>query len=100
MARPKRVIHQLTLRQFEQMFPDDDACKTYLMHHRWPEEISCPRCGSKKIYELSTMPFKWECVECAEGHAYRFSVLVGTVFENTNYPLRAWFQVIHMMLTS
>jgi transposase-like protein len=100
MARPKKVIHQLTLRQFEQLFPDEDACKVYLRDHRWPDEISCPRCGSKKIYELSTMPFKWECIECAEGHAYRFSVLVGTIFENTNYPLRIWFQVIHMMLTS
>jgi transposase-like protein len=32
--------------------------------------------------------------------SYRFSHLVGTVFENTNYPLRVWFRVIHMMLTS
>jgi hypothetical protein len=31
---------------------------------------------------------------------YRFSVLVGTIFENTNKPLRNWFRVIHMMLTS
>jgi len=27
-------------------------------------------------------------------------VLVGTVFENTKYPLRDWFRVIHMILTS
>jgi len=31
---------------------------------------------------------------------YRFSVLAGTIFENTNKPLRNWFRVIHMMLTS
>jgi ISXO2-like transposase domain len=31
---------------------------------------------------------------------YRFSHLSGTVFENTNKPLRQWFRVIHMMLTS
>src|SRR5205823_1584336 len=31
---------------------------------------------------------------------YRFSVLVETIFENTNKPLREWFRVIHLMLTS
>src|SRR6266481_6953627 len=99
MARPKKVIHQLTLRQFEQLFPDEDACKTYLMHQRWPEAISCPRCDNEKVYALDSRPFHWQCHKCAP-QGYRFSVLVGTIFENTNYPLRAWFQVIHMMLTS
>ena len=27
-------------------------------------------------------------------------MLVGTIFENTNKPLRDWFKVIHLMLTS
>ena len=31
---------------------------------------------------------------------YRFSVMVGTIFENTNKPLRDWFNVTHLMLTS
>ena len=28
-------------------------------------------------------------------HGYRFSVIAGTIFENTNKPLRDWFRVIH-----
>jgi len=31
---------------------------------------------------------------------YRFFVLVGTIFENTNVPMRTWFKVIYLMLTS
>ena len=31
---------------------------------------------------------------------YRFSHIAGTVFENTNKPLRDWFKVTHLMLTS
>ncbi len=31
---------------------------------------------------------------------YRFSHLAGTIFENTNKPLRDWYRVIHLMLTS
>ena len=36
---------------------------------------------------------------CA-GNGYRFSCIAGTIFENTNKPLRDWFKVTHLMLTS
>src|SRR5260221_8538978 len=96
MPTPKK-IHQMTISQWEKAFPDDDACKTYLTKNRWPEGVHCPRCGNPKVYEL-TKPFHWQCQNCAP-KGYRFSVLVASVFENTNYPLRVWFRVIHMMMT-
>jgi hypothetical protein len=46
------------------------------------------------------MPYKWQCYNCAPDSGYRFSHLTGTIFENTNKPLRDWFRVIHLMLTS
>jgi hypothetical protein len=46
------------------------------------------------------MPFKWQCYNCAPGSGYRFSVIAGTIFENTNKPLRDWFKVVHLMLAS
>ena len=39
-------------------------------------------------------------MNCHKGTSYRFSHLVGTIFENTNVELRKWFRVIHLMLTS
>jgi IS1 family transposase len=102
MARAKqaKTIHQMTFAQWEAAFPDEDACCAYLVGHRWPEGVRCPRCGSEHVYALKTMPFKWECMACADGISYRFSHIAGTIFENTNKPLRDWFRVIHLMLTS
>src|SRR5947207_5009537 len=99
MARNKqsKPIHQMTIRDFERMFPDEDACKLYLAEHRWPEFVTCPRCGNPEV-KPHARSFHWVCYSC--GPAYRFSVLVGTVFENTNVDLRQWFRVIHLMLTS
>ena len=37
---------------------------------------------------------------CRTKTNYRFSDITGTIFENTNKPLRDWFRVIHLMLTS
>jgi transposase-like protein len=99
MPQENKRIHQMTIKQFEDLFPHDDACKSYLVRHRWPVGIRCPRCGHDRVYELATRPFHWQCHNCAP-QGYRFSVLVGTIFENTNIGLRDWFRVIHMMLTS
>jgi transposase-like protein len=101
MARAKQAkpIHQLTAAQFERMFPDEEACCAYLVGKRWPEGVSCPRCGAEKVFPVSTKPWHWQCYTCAP-ESYRFSHIAGTIFENTNKPLRDWFRVIHLMLTS
>src|SRR6202045_2917098 len=101
MARKQpKPIHQLTVAQFEKMFPDEDACCAYLVGKRWPEGVRCPRCGGERVYDLKTRKWHWECPDCRQGGGYRFSHLTGTIFENTNKPLRDWYRVIHLMLTS
>jgi transposase-like protein len=99
MARRPRPIHQLTAAQFERMFPDEDACRAYLVARRWPDGVHCPRCGNPKVYDLKTRRWHWQCEQCAPD-GYRFSHIAGTIFENTNKPLRDWFRVVHLMLTS
>ena len=92
-------IHQMSVAQFEKQFPHEKACKQYLMLNRWPNGVCCPRCQNEKVWELESRPFHWVCKNCST-EGYRFSVLVGTIFENTNKPLREWFRVMHLMLTS
>lgn len=94
-------VHQLSIAEFEKQFPDDDACKAYLQENRWPNGfIRCPRCGNHQVKAHGTRPFHWQCNMCAPQTTYRFSVLVDTIFENTNKPLRDWFRVMHLMLTA
>src|SRR5437870_3120533 len=102
MRKPRHLrIHQMTIAQFEAMFPNENACTEYLTKNRWPDGvIRCPRCGFDTVFEHAR-PYHWNCYNCSpDGVGYRFSVLVGTIFENTNKPLREWFRVMHMMLTS
>jgi ISXO2-like transposase domain/Transposase zinc-ribbon domain len=101
MYKRPRPVHQLTSAQFDAMFPvgDENACKAYLVARRWPNGVFCPRCGNVKVYALKTRPFHWQCEQCAKD-GYRFSCIAGTIFENTNKPLRDWFKVTHLLLTS
>ncbi|HEY3287960.1 MAG TPA: IS1595 family transposase [Gemmatimonadaceae bacterium] len=89
----------MTLPQFEAAFPDEIACRDYLIARRWPDGPKCPRCGNASVYALPSRAHHWQCHKCAP-KGYRFSVLVGTIFENTNYPLTVWFKVIYLMMTS
>jgi hypothetical protein len=88
----------MTFQQFMTTFPDETACRTYLTMRRWPSGPVCPKCGNTKVYESTARPFHWQCRN--HKYPYRFSVLVGTVFENTNIPLVTWFKVLYPMLQS
>lgn len=100
MSRRPKPVPQMTVAQFERAFPNEEACKHYLQARRWPNEVLCPRCcNGDRVRPVKTMPFKWQCYHCAPT-GYRFSVIAGTIFENTNKSLREWFRVVHLMLAS
>ncbi len=95
----------MTTKQFERAFTSDEQIKTYLFNLRWPDgKATCPRCGaSEKVYKLNSRPWTWLCKAKRDDHGksgYRFSILVGTVFENTNVPLVTWFKVMYAMMQS
>jgi hypothetical protein len=90
----------MTINQLLERFPDDTTCKRYLVERRWPEGIiACPKCGNVKVWHVTHRPFHWICKACNK-NGYRFSVISGTIFENTKYPLREWFKVIFLMAQS
>jgi transposase-like protein len=102
MVRRPKPVHQMTIAKFEATFLDEEHCRAYLKARRFPNGVFCPRCGNTKVFEVKSMPYKWQCYECesTKGAGYRFSIIAGTIFENTNKTLREWFRVVHLMLTS
>ena len=96
----QKLLHQLTVPQFRNAFPDEEACCKYLVSKRWPDGVKCARCGADDPKALAGNPWHWQCYQCAPVSSYRFSHISGTIFENTNKPLLDWFKVAHLMLTS
>ena len=92
----------MTLSQTMTRFSTEEACKQFLQQQRWPSGVKCPRCGNEKVWALKSRPFHWICKAktCGGRNGYRFSVITKTIFENTNYPLKTWFQVIFLILQS
>lgn len=91
-----------TLSGLMKRFETEDACKAFLQERRWPNGVTCPRCNNAKVFAVKSRPYHWVCKGkgCGGRNGYRFSVITKTVFENTNYPLKTWFQVVYLMLTA
>ena len=81
-------------------FQTEDDCKEFLVARRWADGvITCPRCDNTKVWAVKSRPFHWLCKGCNK-NGYRFSVITGTIFEYTKYPLREWFKVAFLMYHS
>src|SRR6266478_5531993 len=73
----------------------DEKCRECLVHLRWPKGVTCPKCESKKIsrvYERGT----FDCDNCR----YQFSVMAGTMFNDSHLPLTTWFYVTYVICES
>jgi len=62
---------------------------------RWPDGVTCPRCGSREVTRLSTRK-KWQCKACR----YQFSVTAGTIFHKTYVDLPRWMMALWLMCHS
>jgi transposase-like protein len=81
-----------SLMQMMEVFSDEQVCIDHLRAIRWKSGASCPHCGSAKVYHFSDNRTH-KCGDCRQ----RFSIKVGTIFEDTKLPLRKWFMAIWMV---
>jgi len=79
---------------FENRFPDEKACEQLLKNLRWPDsDFTCPECGSHDFSEHEFRKYR-QCSSCGRQVYWRS----GTLFENTNLSLKAWFWGIYLMV--
>jgi transposase-like protein len=73
---------------------NDDKCRTYLEHLKWPEGPKCDLCGSKAT-KIANRP-QYDCDSCH----YQFSVTAHTIFHDSHLPLWKWFLATYLMVES
>ena len=70
--------------------PDEQSCIEHLTSIRWRNGEFCPYCGHEVIYHFKDNSTH-KCASCRQ----RFSIKVGTIFEETHIPLRKLFISIY-----
>ena len=74
------------------VFPDEQSCIDHLRSIRWRDGEFCPLCGRNRIMHFSDKK-TFKCSDCRQ----RFSIKVGTVFQDTKLPLRKWCMAIWLI---
>jgi transposase-like protein len=83
-------------------FHNEEAAFAYVEAHLWPEGPVCPHCGNcdgKAIGRLTgktSRPGLRKCYACRK----TFTVRIGSIFEDSHFPLHLWLQAIQLINAS
>ncbi len=81
-------------------FHDEEAAYAYLEARVWPRGPVCPKCGGmdriSKMRGKSTRIGSYKCYQCRA----KFTVKVGTVFEDSHVPMHIWLQAVALLSSS
>src|SRR5271157_471966 len=85
-----------TLQAAIQMFSDYENCRRFMIAVRWPDDkVRCPTCDSEEVTYLE----KARLYRCYEKHPrQKFSLKIGTVFEDSPVPLEKWLPALWMLV--
>ena len=77
----------VTLQDAIVYFSSPANCLNYVVVRRWPNGVTCPRCGSEKV-NFSEKHSRWQC---GRRHSNRqFTAKTGTIFEDSPLGLDKW----------
>lgn len=94
MARTKAA--RFTFKDFERMFPTDDACLDWLRDHLYPNGIYCKLCKTTRKHHKVASRKSYSCDHC--GH--HVHPTAGTIFHKSSTSLKTWFHAIYLMAST
>jgi transposase-like protein len=85
----------------DERFTDAQVAAEYLESVRWPDGPVCPHCkeSEREPYRLNvkgTTRRVWKCRACRK----QFTVMVGTIFEDSHVPLNKWLLAFYLLCAS
>jgi transposase-like protein len=83
-----------SIMEFQQWFPNEEACIKYLYKSRWPNGFICPVCGDREAYYITTRRV-FKCK--ANGH--QTYLTAGTALHGSHTPLKDWFSAAYLITT-
>jgi len=86
----------MNLIEVQKNYNTQAKCLKLLEQLRWGKSVKCTFCDSKKVKSIKNEQGRYSCKNCKRS----FSVIVGTIFEETRMPLPKWFQIITLMLNA
>jgi transposase-like protein len=87
---------KLTVRQFFDRFPTDDACLEHVMVVRYGLRHVCQHCKTESTFHKLTERRAYSCAHCG-AHVYPCA---GTIFQDSRTSLQTWFYAIYLFVVT
>ena len=96
-----RELHTpATLQEAILHFADFENCRSFMVALRWPDgKVKCPHCGSDDVSWLPNARV-YKCYAKPAHSLAKFSLKVGTIFEDSPLPLEKWLPVMWMLVNA
>ena len=86
------MSEKLTVRQFFEQYPTDDACLEHVMEVRYGLRHVCEHCGQEATFHKLANRKAYSCAKCGH-HVYPCA---GTIFQDSRTSLQTWFYAIYL----
>jgi len=86
---PSKQKEFSSLLELMKAIPDEQAAVDHFTAIRWKNGEFCPHCGHDHLYHFGDK----RTHKCAQCHQ-KFSIKVGTIFEDSKLPLRTWMLAV------
>jgi transposase-like protein len=95
---------KLNLATIAEKLNSPDAARELLESILWPNGAVCAHCASQNVYRMTSLPESkhkvrpgtLKCRDCRK----KFTVTVGTIFEDTHVPLHKWLMAIFLLCSA
>jgi transposase len=87
---------KLTVRQFFERFPSDDACLDHIMEVRFGMRHDCAKCGVNATFHRLQNRKAYSCSQCG-AHLYPCA---DTIFKDSRTSLQSWFYAIYLFVAT
>ncbi len=86
----------MNIKQIQKKFSTQEKCLSYLQKLRWGKTVKCAYCDSKRIIKSKSEQGRFKCYNCNKS----FSVLIGTIFQDSKLKLPDWMLITSLVLNA
>jgi transposase len=90
------MASKLTVRQFFEKFPSDDACLEHVMSVRYGLRHVCRKCNQDATFHRLESRKAYSCSRCGD-HLYPCA---GTIFQDSRTSLQLWFYAMYLFIAT
>lgn len=91
----EKKFSSLSIFEFQERFPTEEACKEYLSELKFSEGFICPKCGHTH-YCKGNREYDRQCTRCRHSE----SITSGTLFHKLKFPLLIAFYIVYYVSTT